>query len=257
MDRRKFLAGLVTGAAGGAAAGVAGRVALEKRRGADTSTGKPIPEFARLSYSQQGEDIVLWHALNDLMKIDKGTFMDVGAAHPRKGNNTYLLYWTGCRGVLVEPNPMFAQMLRDERSLDIVVEAGIGVDEVKEADYYEIKGNPMLNTFSADTVKNLEKQGEAVERVRKMPLLNINNVIEKHLGKAPDLLSTDVEGMDYDILKSLDLSRFRPAVICAEDTTVRNSGARSRIAEYLTEKGYIPRGGSMVNSIYVDQKRLA
>jgi len=259
MDRRNFLTGVVAGAAG-AAAGVAGRMSWEKRHGEQTGSSepvaKPIPEHARLSFSQQGEDIVLFHALRDVMKIEKPSYMDVGAAHPRKSNNTYLLYWTGGRGVLVEPNPMFADMIRKERPDDKVVEAGIGVNETTEADYYEIKGNPMLNTFSPDQVKDLEKAGNSVERVRKMPLLHINKVIEQNLGKAPDLLSTDVEGLDYDIIKTLDLSRVRPAVICAEDVAVQNSGQPSRIATYLAANGYISRGGSMVNAVYLDAKRL-
>ena len=196
MDRRKFLTGAVAGAAAGVAAGVAGRVGWEKRNKADKADERgPIPEYARLSFSQQGEDIVLFHALRDVMKIENATYMDVGAAHPRKSNNTYLLHWNGCHGVLVEPNPMFAKMCRDERPKDIVVEAGIGVTETTEADYYEIKGNPMLNTFSPDQVKELQKgkTEDVVERVRKMPLLSINKVIEQHLGgKSPDLLSTDV-----------------------------------------------------------------
>jgi FkbM family methyltransferase len=256
MERRSFLTGLITGGAAGAVSGVAGRIGWERKH--NTDTGKTIPEFARLSFSQQGEDIVLYHALHDLMKIENATYMDVGAAHPRKSNNTYLLYWTGCHGVLVEPNPMYVELLRKERPRDVTVAAGIGVTETTEADYYEIKGNPLLNTFSPDEVKELQKgkTESVVERVTKMPLLNMNKVIAEHLGKAPDLLSTDVEGLDYDILKTLDLTRFRPAVICAEDTAFGNSGKLTRIATYLTEQGYVPRGGSMVNAIYVDGKRL-
>jgi len=261
MDRRKFLTGTVAGAAAGVAAGVAGRVGWEKRNKAEKADERgPIPEYARLSFSQQGEDIVLFHALRDVMKIENATYMDVGAAHPRKSNNTYLLHWNGCHGVLVEPNPMFAKMCRDERPKDIVIEAGIGVTETTEADYYEIKGNPMLNTFSPDQVKELQKgkTEDVVEKVRKMPLLSINKVIEQHLGgKSPDLLSTDVEGLDYDIIKTLDLSRFRPAVICAEDVAVQTSGEPSRIAAYLSANGYISRGGSMVNAVYLDSKRMS
>ena len=256
MDRRKFLTGLVTGAAGGAAAGVAGSMAWEKKKHAGERG--PIPELARLSFSQQGEDLVLFHALRDAMKIQNGTYMDVGAAHPRRSNNTYLLYWNGCHGVLIEPNPMFTKMLREERPKDVVVEAGIGVTETTEADYYEIKDKPELNTFSPDQVKDLQARGEVLERTRKMPLLNINKVIDQHLGgKAPDLLSTDVEGLDYDIIKTLDLSRFRPAVICAEDVSEHTDGKASRIATYLRANGYISRGGSMVNAVYLDVKRLS
>jgi FkbM family methyltransferase len=256
MQRRDFIAGGLTGGVVGALAGLAGRIGWERRQ--PVETGPRVPEFARLSFSQQGEDIVLYHALHDLMQIEKPTYMDVGAAHPRKSNNTYLLYGTGSRGVLVEPNPAFVELIRRERPKDAVVAAGIGVSEMKEADYYVIKGNPMLNTFSPDQVKMLQagKTEDVVERVMKMPLLNINDVIAAQLGKAPDLLSTDVEGLDYAILQTLDLSRFRPAVICAEGQGFDTSGATTNIAAYLTGQGYIQRGGSMVNTIFVDARRL-
>ena len=106
-----------------------------------------------MSFSQQGEDIVLYHVVRDLLKVEKATYMDVGAAEPVLSNNTYLLWGVGHRGVLVEPNPALAKKLRDYRSGDKVVEAGVGVTDQTEADYYEIKGNPMLNTFSPDQVK--------------------------------------------------------------------------------------------------------
>lgn len=218
-----------------------------------------LPEHARLSFSQQGEDIVLYHMLHELMKIATPTYMDVGAAYPVRGNNTYLLYTTGARGVLVEPNPALAAQLRSKRPDDIVVEAGIGVTAAVTADYYEIKGNAMLNTFSPEQVAQLQRgQTESVvARVVKMPLLNINQVIQEHLGKAPDLLSTDVEGFDHAIIRTLDLSRFRPAVICVEAVPTTKSGRLSRTTRYLAGHGYIPRGGSVYNTIYVDARRIS
>ncbi len=218
-----------------------------------------MPEHARLSFSQQGEDIVLYHVLHELMKIETPTYVDVGAAYPVDGNNTYLLYTTGARGVLVEPNPVLAEQLRSKRPGDIVVEAGIGVAEATEADYYQIKGNAMLNTFSPAQVAELQRgQSESVvERVVKMPLLNLNRVIEEHLGRAPDLLSTDVEGLDEAILRTLDLSRFRPAAICAEAVPTMKSGRASTLTRYLAGKGYIPRGGSVYNTVYVDARRIS
>ena len=253
MQRRDFMTGLVAGAV----VGVGGRMGWERLR--QDAPGQPIPKHAQLSFSAQGEDLGMYHALKDLMKIEKPTYMDVGAAHPIAANNTYLLYrQAGGHGVLVEPNPMFVEMLRRDRPNDITVAAGIGVDEVKEADYYEVKGNPWLNTFSPENVKERQKSDPnyAIERVTKMPLLNINKVIAEHLGKSPDLLSTDVEGLDYAIIKTLDLQRFRPAVICAEDVSVLDSGEPSDIAKYLTANGYIPRGGTIYNAMYMDKQRL-
>lgn len=200
----------------------------------------------------------MYHAAKELLKLDRPTYMDVGAAYPVKGNNTYLLYSTGARGVLVEPNPALTEQLRAVRPGDIVVQAGIGVTAQAEADYYEIRGNPMLNTFSPDHVAELQKDqaDSVVERVVTMPLLNINAVIAEHLGAAPDILSTDVEGLDLAILRSLDLSRFRPAVICAETLQTLRTGRMAPISAYLTARGYIPRGGSLYNTIYVDRRRI-
>jgi FkbM family methyltransferase len=248
VKRREFVAGVMSGAAGMAA----------WDRLAPSPTAPPIPEFARLSFSQQGEDIVLYHALHDLLKIERPTYMDIGAAHPVQSNNTYLLYGTGSTGVLVEPNPFYVEMLRRWRPNDVVVAAGIGVDDAAAADYYEIKESPLLNTFSPEQVAALQK-GKAdsvVARVTKMPLININRAIADHLGRSPDLLSTDVEGLDYAIIKTLDLARFRPGVICCEGVSTYKNGGQSDIAQFLIPRGYIQRGGSLVNSVFVDGNRV-
>lgn len=262
INRRDFIAGAVCGST--AAAAVAVGTGTDRPEPPAPPAAPPpapppaLPEHARLSFSQQGEDIVVFHVLHELMKIAAPTYLDVGAAYPVRGNNTYLLYTTGARGVLVEPNPLLAAQLRRHRPGDTVVEAGIGVADAVEADYYEIKGNAMLNTFSPEQVAHLQRgqTDSVVERVVKMPLLNINRVIQEHLGRAPDLLSTDVEGLDDAIIRTLDLSRFRPAAICAEAISTTKAGRPSRLTRYLATKGYIPRGGSLYNTIYVDSRRI-
>ena len=257
INRRDFIGGVVCGSVIAVGAGTA-REPIAPPTPSPAQQPPPLPEHARLSFSQQGEDIVLFHVLHELLQITAPTYLDVGAAYPVNGNNTYLLYTTGARGVLVEPNPELAAQLRGHRPGDTVIEAGIGVADTVEADYYEIKGNPMLNTFSAEQVTHLQqgKTESVVERVVKMPLLNINRVILEHWGRAPDLLSTDIEGLDYLILRTLDLSRLRPGAICAEAVPMTKSGRPSRITRYLAWQGYIPRGGSMYNTIYVDSRRL-
>jgi hypothetical protein len=246
VKRREFVAG--------AAAGIAGSVAWSVRPKAPPT----IPEFGRLSFSEQGEDIGLYHALHDVMGLAQPTYMDVGAAHPVRANNTYLLYGTGSTGLLVEPNPLYVELLRTTRPKDTVLAAGIGVTDAVEADYYEIEENPLLNTFSADQVARLQKgrTDNVVARVSRMPLVNINRAIADHFGKAPDLLSTDIEGLDSAIIRTLDLGRFRPAVICCEGASIDKHGNQSEIARYLAPHDYVLRGGSMVNSIFLDAKRL-
>lgn len=262
INRRDFFGGAAFGVVGGAALGAtvgSGQDAPSAPAAAPPPAAPPpaLPEHARLSFAQQGEDILLYHVASELLGIKVPTYLDVGAAYPKRGNNTYLLYTIGARGVLVEPNPALAAMLRAERPGDVVVEAGIGVSDQASADYYEIKGNAMLNTFSRAQVELLQrgKAESVVERVVQMPLVNINRVIQEHGGVAPDLLSTDVEGLDEAIVRSLDLARFRPGAICMETDPPSPSGRPSAMQRYMAAQGYIPRGSSLYNIIYVDVRR--
>jgi len=245
MRRREFVVGAVTGVVGTGLA-VAGGMGYRKSAG---YAGRP-------SFSQQGEDIVLWHATRDILKTEHPTYMDVGAADPMKGNNTYLMYGTGGHGALIEPNPTFVEQLKAHRPHDIVVAAGIGVDATKEADYYVVQDNPMLNTFSPEQAEYLKTHGHPIDRVMKMPLLTLNTVMADNLGKAPDVLSTDIEGWDFKILQSLDFDRFRPGVICAETLPMNQKAENTEITQFLLSKGYVVRGGSLVNTIYLDARRL-
>ena len=162
MHRREFVTTAVAGAAGFGAGTLTSdrrwRPALEREQARSQELeGRALPQDARMTFSQQGEDIVLFHVVKDLLRVERATYIDVGAAEPVLSNNTYLLWGVGHRGVLVEPNPALIKKLRDYRPGDTVVEAGIGVTDATEADYYEIKGNAMLNTFSPDQVKMLQE----------------------------------------------------------------------------------------------------
>ena len=96
MKRREF----VVGAACGVAVGVAGTLTTGRLRG----TPRPcIGSYAdgRVSYAQQGEDLIVTDLLYETFKIDKPVYLDIGAADPVAASTTYLLYQTGGHGVLV------------------------------------------------------------------------------------------------------------------------------------------------------------
>jgi FkbM family methyltransferase len=258
MDRRSFLAGAVVGATAGALAGRAGARRVAAPPPPPPAPPPQLPAEGRLSYAQQGEDIVAYHLLRDVLRLTAPTYLDIGAADPVLGSNTYLLYCTGGRGVLVEPNPSYVEQLRRRRPNDTVVAAGVGVGKEREADYYVIRGQPPLNTFSPEAVASYRRQfgPDAVERVLRMPLLPVNEVIATHLGRAPDLLSIDIEGMDLAVLRTLDFERLRPGVIVAETAQRAPPGVNMELVRFLQAKRYVVRGGSAINTAFVDLKRL-
>lgn len=61
-------------------------------------------KFAKPSFSQCGEDLILRH-LFDQLGIARPTYLDVGAHHPQMLSNTALFSATGSTGINVEPDP--------------------------------------------------------------------------------------------------------------------------------------------------------
>ncbi|MCX6550206.1 MAG: FkbM family methyltransferase [Acidobacteria bacterium] len=280
MNRRDFVVGAVTGAAATGLAGLAG--AFPARRLASAQAAAPVPakpavpeplpapssdrkipacdpdEPSRLSFAQEGEDLILFNLLHHVLRLSAPSYLDIGAGDPVLSNNTYLLYNTGSHGVLVEPNPTLVEKIRQVRPNDVVVQAGVGVSEVTEADYYVFRDHSPLNTFSPEVVAERRRTSKVdpVEKVLKMPLISVNRLIKEHFTGAPDLLSIDVEGLDFDVLRSLDFRKYRPAVICAETKGPEFSHDNTPIARLLKPRGYIACAGSLYNTIFVDGKRF-
>lgn len=257
MERRKFLSSsFLMGAAGGAAAGAAATVALAPK------FLRPAPLPGKLSYAQQGEDIVLWQILRGALGIERPTYLDIGAHHPVFNNNTFYFYERGARGVLVEPNPALHGVLAQIRPDDALVRAGIGVTAQTEAEFFVIGGSEdgQLNTFSREQAETLVKRSNgrySIAQVLKIPLLNINELMRKHWNGPPNLLSIDTEGFDLPILRSLDFKRMRPDVICAETLEIGGRRVLGEILQLLTQHGYEVRGGSFVNTIFIDRRHIA
>ncbi len=259
ISRGELLAGL-----GGLAVGVPiGAVGRGGRRVAPPAPAPAVvvapgaAESGEPSYAQAGEDICL-NFLFEYLGVRDIQYLDIGTWDPVKLNNTYFFYRKGHRGVLVEPNRAMCDAIRAARPEDTTLEAGIGVTAAREADYYMMTASGW-NTFSkaeADHMTRTTGGRIKVEKVIKMPLLNINDVMAKHFGKAPAYVSIDAEGWHLAILKSIDYDRFRPLAICVETLVAGTRKAIPEIPRFMRSKGYVDRGGSFVNTIFVDGKRI-
>lgn len=209
---------------------------------------------AQPSFSQAGEDQVVRY-LFEKLRITRPTYLDIGANHPVLGNNTYYFYLRGCRGVCIEPDPEYYALIGKKRGRDAVLQAGIGNDEASEALLY-IFPHPFSgwNTFSKEEALGRGKEsGIAYIKTVKIPLMTINSVMEEHFDPHPNFISIDVEGMDLAILRSLDFSRFKPEVICAETISFSTRNDETKlddIAGFLIEKGYFVFGDTRINTIF-------
>jgi len=252
ISRGEFLAGL-----GGLAVGVPLGIVGERRR-TPPVVEKPVarneasPE-AEESFAQSGEDLIA-HFIFAHLGIARVSYMDVGAYDPVKINNTYYFYRKGFHGVLVEPNVVMCEKLKSVRPRDTTLNAGIGVAAAREADYY-LMTEPSWNTFSKEEADHQAKVTNGrikIEKVVKIPLLNINDVMREHFNGAPDFLSIDAEGWHLAILKSIDFERYRPKVICVETLESGTNVKMTDVGAFITTKGYRERGATFVNALFVD-----
>lgn len=215
--------------------------------------------YTRISYSQNGEDLIIRDLLHRL-RIKSPTYLDIGANEPFKISNTYLLYSKGNRGVCVEPNVHLYKKMLQKRPGDTCINAGIAFDEKREADFYlfpkEANG---LGTFSKSEAEFWEQTGNErvgkykVEKVVSVPLIDINEVMGKYFSPHPNFISIDVEGLDLQLLQSIDFTKYKPEVFCVE--TLAYSGSEKEVKNtalinFLTDRGYFVFADTYINTIF-------
>lgn len=206
------------------------------------------------SYSQCGEDLIISYIFNSLGR-SLDSYIDIGAHHPRKLNNTYLFYLNGARGINIEPDPSLMQAIEEYRPSDINLQIGIG-PKTGELPFY-VMDVPTLNTFSeAEARKYCEESGHRIVKKLQVRVFTVQDVLDTyHGGIFPDLLTLDAEGLDEIILDSIDFSRTKPTVICVETLEytrgVRGAQKNSAIAAKLARHGYFTYADTYINTIFV------
>ena len=170
-----------------------------------------LGRYSTKSFSQEGEDLILARIFEGQ---NSGFYVDVGAHHPLRFSNTYLLYRKGWSGINIDANPGSMEAFKLIRPHDINLELGIA-DKSKQATYY-VFNEPAINTFDKKLIKHNLEVGYKLISKKKMTLSPLSVVLQKYAkGKKIDLLSIDVEGFDYQALKSMDWT-YKPTVIVIE-----------------------------------------
>ena len=208
---------------------------------------------AKPSFSQVGEDLVVDYLFKSL-NVNNISYLEIGTNQPVLCNNTYFFYNKGCKGVCIEPDRMMYEIIKKARPRDTVLNIGIGLTDKKAADFYLFPG--LLNgwsTFSEEEATIREKEsGIKCEKII-VPLKNINAVIEENFDTCPNYISIDVEGLDLEILKSLDFKRFQPAVICVETISFSITNREIKLQDtldFMHANGYITYADTHVNTIF-------
>jgi FkbM family methyltransferase len=196
--------------------------------------------YGQLCFSQEGEDILLARIFNGQ---ERGFYVDVGAHHPQRFSNTYYFYLRGWRGINIDAAPGSMAPFEAVRPGDINLEVPIS-DSRQVLTYYSFN-EPALNSFSPEVARERDGLGDyRIISEQQLETRTLAEVLGEHLapGAEIDFMSVDVEGLDYQVLKSNDWARFRPRVVLVEDLNVASLERldESPSAQLLRREGYRP-----------------
>lgn len=155
--------------------------------------------------------------LGMFQKVTDGFFVDVGAHHPFRFSNTFLLYRRGWSGINIDSLPGTKQLFDRSRLRDLTLEMGIS-EQPATLTYWAFEESA-YNTFDESIGKQrIKKQVSRLKSTTQIPIVPLSDILEKncHHGQSIDLLTVDVEGFDLQVLKSNDWERYRPKVVLSE-----------------------------------------
>ena len=207
------------------------------------------------TYAQTGEDRIL-HALLAFAGVHdshRGFYVDVGANDPVKHSNTFMFYRRGWRGITVEAQADLVERQRRVRPRDRAVCAVVS-DETKELTLTEFANRG----FATVEVEPKWAGRQPILRQQRVQPRTLTEILEtEHAPPRFELLSVDVEGHDLHVLRSLDLSRFRPLLIAVEIHGLRIADGgleRNATVAFLRDHGYEPVGYAVFNGYFLDRR---
>ena len=209
------------------------------------------------SYSQTGEDRIVKFVL-DALDVKEPRYLDIGAHHPQKLSNTFLFYQAGASGVLVEPNPAFAELVRATRPRDKCLNVGMAGKSGVDVPFY-VMASDTLSTFSkAEADRMVAECRQEICEVRKLEVLSVADVLDTHFPTGVDYVSMDVEGLELELLEGFDFEKNRPAVLCIETLSYAIDGTGKKaddVISFLIDHRYTVHADTHINTIFVERER--
>jgi FkbM family methyltransferase len=187
------------------------------------------------------------HLVREFLGEGPGFFVEVGAFHPTNGSQSWHLETRGWNGVLIEPQPDRAEILRCERRATIVEAACSTPRNAGRKLLLHVAGG-MSSLDRTGMVPGANALSTVAVEVRTLDEILSNALAPSSIG----LLSVDVEGHEIEALEGLDLAHWSPRLILLEDPVGNLSKYR-----YMRSRGYVLVRQTGLNAWYVRQRDVA
>lgn len=199
----------------------------------------PDQTLGNVTYAQHGEDIVLLEVFR-VLAVPQPRYLDIGAHHPIYISNTALLYERGACGVNVEANPNLIGAFRDLRPRDVTLNVAVGATPGM-IDLYFIDDFSGRNTCDLAVARNFVAKHPqfGIQKKVQVPVTSVKDIYDRHFSPQNiDLLSIDIEGLDFEVLTSTFADHIFPKVVVVEIDCGTDSQQAPSIRNLLEESGY-------------------
>ena len=205
--------------------------------------------LADRDYSQHGEQAIIFDYFSLHQTGYSRYCVDAGAYDGAVGSNSRALFLNGWSGLAIEPNPRtFSRLnalyadnqnvtciqlaLSDKVQGGAVMSFSIGPKGVPEEDKWQYA---QVSTFDQAFANSYRRDHGYIYEDGLVDVRTLTSVLrDNHAPRDMGFLSVDCEGEDIKIIKELDLSYYRPALICVES----DDNNRHVYSQHLTEKYY-------------------
>lgn len=178
-------------------------------------------------FSQFGEDEYIWSKIAE--ENQEGvSYLDIGAAHPVIGSNTFIFYLNGVSGVTVDANPLLIKRQREMRPRDTQIHACVGnCDSIVDFD--------LRSNWSFSSRSDGQSPIRGTRRIV-VPQIPINSLLSSFINSKVWFLNLDVEGLEVEILESANFGISCPAYCLIEVT----KHSFTKIEAIMRNWGFVP-----------------
>ena len=191
----------------------------------------------RKQYSQWGEDLFI----NNFFKNkNNGIYLDVGCFHPYMYSNTCLLYKKGWSGINIDINQTSIDLFNIVRPNDINICAAVHEIKREFKVYFDDPFSP-VNTIDNKFYENLKKSFFKNKKISTVQSKTIQEILDTDkIKNAIDFINIDAEGLDFKILKQINLNKYKVQLLSIETHNVDGSKTEyfDSIKKFLEKNNY-------------------
>lgn len=189
----------------------------------------------------------------DYFKGHIGTVLDIGANDGKTFSNSYDLIKQGWYGVLFEPGHVYDQLHALHKGNEKVHTHRLGIGEREEIVKFYQSGAHVKNGIDQGLVSTIHKEetlrwkrhGVQFKEIE-IELVTFSWLADKY--PVFDFITIDVEGMDWQVLKQIDLIKVGCRCICIEWNSDKLAG--KLYSDYITRFGFKEIGRNAENLIF-------